>query len=390
MVATCAQPFDAWLRGSFREMNTELEEIYFGQDQRHNVAGVGEEIKRNLVSEGREYIVRILAAKDAHRNFEDAYDLLGCVGFYMAACRRHEITEPSREVVSPLSEASALAQRIATALGIAPRLATSHLADYNPSVRGSSRSFTLLADEQLFFHNNALCMFAYMRAADALRRIIHIGISSPLAVHLLHEALSGLQEVGKWSALLFEQLDVERFFFCVRPYLKPHRVGATVYRGGNAGDFAGINVIDLLSGLCSADDPFYLRFLAEKFTFMMPAEQTLLKDCMSRPDFMSQFLDAMTAHRQEAWYRENLQTFLALLDAHADNAAQHHDQLVRRFIEVPSEWLPDESLTHITASGPPLPVLLDSMEKLRDLRMARERQDISSRYRDVERLKSSL
>jgi hypothetical protein len=229
-----------------------------------------------------------------------------------------------------------------------------------------------------------------MRAADALRRIVHVGISSPIAGYLFREALSGLKEVGRWSAQLFEQLDVDRFFFCVRPYLKPHRVGAAVYRGGNAGDFAGINVIDLLSGLCSADDPFYLRFLTEKFAFMMPTEQNLLKDCMSRRDFLSQFLEAMQAHRQQAWYRDNLNAFLALLDAHADNAAQHHDQLVRRFIEVPSEWLPDESLTHITASGPPLPVLLVSLEKLRDLRMARERGDISSRYREIEKLRSSL
>ena len=29
-----------------------------------------------------------------------------------------------------------------------------------------------------------------------------------------------------------------RFFFCARPYYKPHRVGKEVYRGANAGDFA--------------------------------------------------------------------------------------------------------------------------------------------------------
>jgi hypothetical protein len=275
-------------------------------------------------------------------------------------------------------------------MGVAPRLATSHLANYNRAVDGSSRGFTLLRDEQLFFDNNALCMFAYMRAADALRRIVHIGISHPLAGYLFREAVSGLQEVGKWSALLFEQLNVERFFFCVRPYLKPHRVGVSVYRGGNAGDFAGINVIDLLTGLCSADDPFYVQILSEKYRFMMPAEQALLKDCMLRQNFMSQFLEAMPEHRHRPWYRENLAAFLAVLDTHAENAAQHHDQLVRRFIEAPSAWLPDESLTHITASGPPLPVLLASLEKLRDLRMARKRADIPSRHQDIEMLKASL
>ena len=51
---------------------------------------------------------------------------------------------------------------------------------------------------------------------------------------------------------LYTQLDTERFFNCVRPYYKPYRVGKEVYRGANAGDFAGINVIDMLLGLCSA------------------------------------------------------------------------------------------------------------------------------------------
>ncbi|MDE0512718.1 MAG: DUF1864 family protein, partial [Gammaproteobacteria bacterium] len=33
--------FDNWLRTSFVEMNTELEEIYFDQEDRQAVSGVG-------------------------------------------------------------------------------------------------------------------------------------------------------------------------------------------------------------------------------------------------------------------------------------------------------------------------------------------------------------
>jgi hypothetical protein len=39
----------------------------------------------------------------------------------MAACRRHELTEPSREHTSPLREASALALQLGASLGVTPR-----------------------------------------------------------------------------------------------------------------------------------------------------------------------------------------------------------------------------------------------------------------------------
>jgi len=47
-------------------------------------------------------------------------------------------------------------------------------------------------------------------------------------------------------------------------------------------------------------------------------------------------------------------------------------------------------LKHITASGPPLQVLLNSLEKLRDLRTAADRDDIPSRHADFQRLRISL
>jgi len=62
----------------------------------------------------------------------------------------------------------------------------------------------------------------------------------------------------------------------------------------------------------------------------------------------------------------------------------------KRFIEMPSQNLPASRLTHITASGPPLEVLLKSLEKLRDLRMAAVRDDIPSRHRDIQTLQRSL
>ena len=382
--------FDNWLRTSFVEMNTELEEIYFAQEDRQAVSGVGNHIKDSLVGEGNSHIVPLLKEGNTDEGFDRQYNLLGCVGFFMAACRRHDITEPSRETTSPLVDASALALHLATTLGVTPRFATSHMATFNPAKDGVYRSFTSLKDEFLFLDYNTLGIFAYQRAADALRRILPLGISHPLASHLFSLAKTALEDVIRFNDCLFDELDIDRFFNCVRPYYKPYRVGPNVYRGANAGDFAGINVIDLLLGLCSADNPSYSQVLVDKFLFMLPEEQELLRDCMRRKSFMDQFLEEMPRSSNRDWFQNNLRIYLDVVDIHGISAASHHDKLVHRFIEKPAAELPEEGLVNITASGPPLPVLLDALEKLRDLRLAADRDDIPSRYHDLQKLKSCL
>ena len=62
----------------------------------------------------------------------------------------------------------------------------------------------------------------------------------------------------------------------MRPYYKPYRVGRQEYRGANAGDFSGINEIDLLLGLCRANDPYYAQLLMDKMLFLLPADQARL------------------------------------------------------------------------------------------------------------------
>jgi len=47
----------------------------------------------------------------------------------------------------------------------------------------------------------------------------------------------------------------------------------------------------------------------------------------------------------------------------------------------------EDHLAGITASGPPLPVLLRALEVLRDLRTAADRQDIPTRHADLARLR---
>ena len=83
--------------------------------------------------------------------------------------------------------------------------------------------------------------------------------------------------------------------------------------GANAGDFAGINVIDLLLGVCSADNPSYAQILVDKFLFMLPEEQDLLRDCMRRRSFMDLFLEELDKNSAEDGFKTILRLIWMLL-----------------------------------------------------------------------------
>ncbi|MEM6605565.1 MAG: monodechloroaminopyrrolnitrin synthase PrnB family protein [Pseudomonadota bacterium] len=390
-MSTNAEKFDAWIRSRFIDLNTELEELYFAQEDRAHVPQLGEELRQALLREGHEHILRLHREGNTDEGFEHAFDLLGNVGLYMGACRRHNITEPSRERASPLVEASGLAMHIGASLGVAPRFATSHLSTHNLARGGIYRSFTRLNDEFLFLDYNTRGIFAFKRAADALVRIVPLGITHPVAGDLLKAAKHALDEVAVHNSALFENLDAERFFYCVRPYYKPFRVGRIEYRGANAGDFAGINEIDLLLGLCQAEDPSYSQLLVDKFLYMLPEDQTRLRDCMRRKSLLDQALEELTdTGNSGPHFEANVQRLLEVCDAHGKTASQHHDQLVATYIERPAGDLSEAHLSQVTASGPPLNILMKSLKKLRDQRCAIDRDDIASRYSDLNTLRSAL
>ncbi len=380
--------FDEWIRSRFLELNTELEELYFAQSNRASVEGIGGTLKEQLVDEGRRFIVRLLEEGNTDEGFDRTFALLGNVGFYMGACRRHEITEASRERSSPLIEASALALQLGASLGVTPRFATSHLVTHNQAIDGVYKSFTSLESEYLFLEYNGRGILAYKRAADALVRILPLGISHPLAYDLLLTAEQALHDVARSNEELYQNLDTDRFFYCVRPYYKPYRVGLHEYRGANAGDFAGINEIDLLLGLCQADHSSYSQLLVDKFLYIVPEDQARLRDAMRQQSLLDSLLEQADASGASTWFRKNAAVFLRVCDAHGTAAAQHHDKLVRKFIEQPAAALPEENLEGITASGPPLPVVVSALEKLRDLRRAADRDDIPSRYKDLEKIRA--
>ena len=386
------QNFDRWIRADFKQINTELEELYFAQQDRTQVAGIGDNLKKQLYAEGNELVTALLREGNTDEGFDNGFDLLGNVGLFMAACRRHELTEPSRETRSPLTEASALAMQIGASLGVIPRFASAHLETHNLAVDGEYKTFTLLHDEKQFLDYNTRGVFAFIRASEALLHTLPLGISHPVTYDLLKVAEQALQDVIDNNQGLFADLDVVRFFYCVRPYYKPHRVGLREYRGANAGDFAGINVIDLLLGLCRADDPYYSQLLVDKFLFMRPEDQLVLRDCMRRQSLLDSFLAYLDTAPKKLpdWFIRNGSIFLEVCERHGETAIQHHEQLINRFIEQPADAEGLDVQPDLTASGPPLPVLIKGLKKLCDLRSAQDNPEIPSRYQDIQRLRQAV
>ena len=84
-----AESFEHWIRTSFVQMNTELENLYFANKDRAQVIGCGDPIKALLRDEGHTHVVALLAEGNTGEGFDSAYGVLGSVGLYLGALRRH-------------------------------------------------------------------------------------------------------------------------------------------------------------------------------------------------------------------------------------------------------------------------------------------------------------
>jgi hypothetical protein len=124
--------------------------------------------------------------------------------------------------------------------------------------------------------------------------------------------------------------------------------------------------------------------------FMLPSDQARLRDCMTHRSLLDELLLLADEHSAAGWFQQNARMFLEVCDLYAQTAAQHHDQLVSRFIVKPAGDLNAAQLQGITASGPPLPALVRSLEVLRDYRMAVEKSDLDTRYADLARLRAAI
>ena len=358
---TAHDQFDRWLRHEFVDLNTELEQAYFAARSEILHRPDLEVIKQTIARNGAKLIAQIVEDGTTPGDARERYQLLGAVGFYLGACRRHGVDVPEHELVE------SLANLLGTSLGVAPRYVFAHqcLYDY--------RTFTALDDERVFVTNNGLGVLAYQRAANALRRVPAMGVSSPLAAYLLNDARAALDDVLRSNRTLSETLDVDRFFLNIRPYFKPYRVGGVEYRGANAGDFAAINEIDLLLGLCAAHDPLYQHVLTEKYAYVPPEDQALLRTAGTGASLLDLFLREAATGPVTAQLRANAERFLAVCRAHGAAYTFHHHQLVKPFLEAPAKHAPQERVDDITASGPPLDVVLSGLQRLSDLRAALDR-----------------
>src|ERR1700722_13173373 len=203
-----AEAFEHWIRSSFIQMNTELEDLYFARDNRGEVIGCGDAIKAVLRDEGHTFVAALLAEGNTGDGFESGFGVLGSVGMYLGALRRHELTNPLREERSPFPEASSLALHVGASLGMAPRFSTAHLATHNRARAGVRKSFTSLRDEFLFIDENTRGILSLQRAADALNSIVHLGVSSPVADVMFDAAKSALRDVLRINERLKRALAV--------------------------------------------------------------------------------------------------------------------------------------------------------------------------------------
>ena len=376
---------DGWLRGDFVRINTALEEVYFA-GRIDVICGRPDvdELKKQLLRQGGPLMERLADMADLPADPHASYRLLGLVGHYLAACQRHEAfasapayggTNPDRE--GGRQAAWAVSTRIGNALGVVPRLVFAHQSLFNDAIAGRYRTFTSLPDEDIFIRFNALGVLAYYRAAEALRGIANIGVSSVVAAYLFDETEAALADVLRFNQDLAKQLNIERFFFNIRPYFKTYRVGDADYRGANAGDFSAINEIDVTLGLCRMDDPFYRAIVREKARYVPPDDQRILESLDRRPSLLRAFCDELDSHGTTPEWKANAARFLAVCKAHAAAYAFHHQRLVKAYVEAPSKTAPSAHTAGVTSSGPPLDEVMGMLQRLLDLRIARDQQDMA-------------
>jgi hypothetical protein len=364
------EQLDRWLRGDFVRINTALEEMYFAEriDVICGRADV-DALKRELLQQGGPLMQALAAMPSLPDHPHASYRLLGLVGHYLAACERHEA--PLSDLEGARQAAWDVSTRIGVALGVVPRFVFAHQSLFNEANAGRYRTFTSLPDENIFIRFNALGVFAYYRAADALRGIANIGVSSVVAGYLFDEAEAALRDVLRFNQDLGKQLDVDRFFFNIRPYFKTYRVGDRDYRGANAGDFSAINEIDVTLGLCSMDDPFYRAIVREKSMHVPPADLPVMRSLEGIPSLAKMFRAEFDAHGATPEWQANADRFLAVCKAHGAAYAYHHQRLVKGYVKAPSKTATSAHTAGVTSSGPPLEEVMSMLGRLAQMRAAR-------------------
>lgn len=379
---------DGWLRGGFVRINTLLEDAYFAE-RVDVISGRPDidELKLKLVRDGGPLMNGVAGMQlppDAHAQ----YALLGMVGHYLAACQRHEAPLSERE--GGRQSAWDISARIGSALAVTPRFVFAHQSLFNAAIGGRFHTFTSLPDEEIFIRFNALAVLGYRRAANALRDIAGMGVSNPVASYLFDNANAALRDVLRFNQELSRQLNVDRFFFNIRPYFKTYEVNGREHRGANAGDFSAINEIDVILGLCRMDDDFYRSVVNEKQQHVPPEDQPMMKALASRQSLLDLFLRELDGARPSAAWKENAARYLDVCKVHGAAYAIHHQRLVKGFLEQPAGRQPTAHGAGVTSSGPPLDRVIEMLQRLSDLRSARRRSGVASAASSLDRIRQAL
>lgn len=95
-----AEAFEHWIRTSFVQMNTELENLYFANEDRAQVIGCGDPIKTSLRDEGHTHVIALLAEGNTGEGFDSAYGVLGSVGLYRCAAAARTDQSRARRAVT--------------------------------------------------------------------------------------------------------------------------------------------------------------------------------------------------------------------------------------------------------------------------------------------------
>lgn len=379
---------DLWLRGEFVRINTQLEEAYFAEQV--DVISTRPDLdalKSQLVRQGGA-LMDLLGTMRLPADHRAQYRILGMVGHYLAACQRHEAG--LSEIVGGRQSAWDISTRIGTALGVAPRFVFAHQSLFNEAIGGRFHTFTSLPDEEIFIRFNALAVLGYRRAANALRDVADMGVSNPVASYLFDDANLALGDVLRFNQALSKQLNVDRFFFNIRPYFKTYQVNGQEHRGANAGDFAAINEIDVILGLGRMDDEFYRSVVREKERHAPPDDQPFLQALRSRRSLLDLFVSELDSIGITPGWKANAARYLDVCKAHASAYAIHHQRLVKAFLEKPAKDLPSAHAAGVTSSGPPLDQVIGMLQRLLDLRTARSRPGVESAAPSMARLQSAL
>jgi hypothetical protein len=122
--------------------------------------------------------------------------------------------------------------------------------------------------------------------------------------------------------------------------------------------------------------------------FMLPQDQARLRECMTYRSLLDELLAVADRHSNEAWFQQNARSFLEVCELFAQTANQHHDMLVKRFIEKPAEKSRrDRPARHYRERAATAGAAAVARDAARSARRHATRSDLATRCDDLAKLR---